>query len=80
MKASGGIGGWPWNYSAHEKIIRGDTMDRTLVLIRRAHQGDKRQEIFCLRKYRTDIQCGKAFSGTWGGDGGSVPNPAASDF
>ena len=26
------------------------TMDRTLVLIGRAHQGIKRQEIFCLRK------------------------------
>ena len=45
-------------------------MDRTLVLIGRAHQGDKAARDLLFEENTGLI----AFSGTRGGDGGSVPD------
>ena len=46
-------------------------MEHTLALIEKAHEGDKAARDTLAEE---NIQCGKAFFGTWGGDGGSVPD------
>ena len=49
-------------------------MDRTLVLIGRAHQGDKAARDLLFEENTGLIYSVAKRFGTWGGDGGSIPD------